>query len=223
MAYRGLIRGVLLLATVGAAPVWAAALEALDDTALSAVTGREGIAMDYELRTNADANGVALTAFNNCKNTNLCSIAIQFNNRGGNWFTVYKDTFGSMTMTDLQIDGAFSQASASVYANDSRFWNDAGTVCMPSGGAAAGCAAQLLDKPLIAFAYKNATNGQPGVNKRYTAFETDVAYHLHLGRVAVESNFDKDERGSFIGLLVSDSTQLRAKIDVDGRVFMSGF
>ncbi len=203
----------------------AGSLQAMNDADLGDVTAREGVAIDFDFSLNANTNGTAIAAFNNCKNTNLCNIALQFNNRGDTWWTVYKDTYGSTLMRNLFLDGAFSPTSASGYANSSRFLNSAGTVCLPNPAVAVGvCATAIQDKPLIAFTYQSTDGFGPAV--AYTTFENDVQTHLHVGRVAVEygaTGYSADLRGSFMGLRISDTQQLRARIDVDGRAFLTGF
>lgn len=212
----------VLMALLGLVPqVHAQALQALDDASLSDVSGREGIAIDIEMHLNTDANGVPLAALGNCRNTNLCNIAIQPNNRlngGGEWL-VLKDVSASMRIKNLFIDAAFTALNPSPYADSNRFKNAAGTICLPTGGAynAATCAASVLDKPTVQFSY-------PG---SYAAFETDVELYLSIGRMAIQytndGGFSADRNGSIMGILVSDTTQRHSKIDFDGKVFLSGF
>lgn len=221
MANRNAIIAVLI-ALLGLAPqAYAQALQALDDASLSEVSGREGIATDIEMHLNTDANGVPLAALGNCRNTNLCNIAIQPNNRlngGGEWL-VLKDVSASMRIKNLFIDAAFTALTASPYADGSRFQNAAGTICLPTGGAynAATCAASVLDKPTVQFSY-------PG---NYAAFETDVELYMNVGRMAIQytddGGYSADKNGSIMGILVSDTTQRYSKIDFDGKVFISGF
>src|SRR5690606_28074905 len=95
---------------------WAFGMQALDEEALGNVTGQEGIALDLELRQNADADGNPLASLGNCSGVgNPCLLGVQFNNRtdlGGEWLMI-KDFYGVIRMNDLWLDGADTPASAS--------------------------------------------------------------------------------------------------------------
>ena len=170
---------------------------------------------------NTDANSAPLASLGNCTGTtaaNKCKMAIHLNNRdsgGGEWL-VLKDIYGSFIIKNLYIDAASLPAAASPYANDSRFLNQVGTVCLPDNGVAAGCAARLTSKPALSMSYPGSA----------TTFESDVQWHLNIGRAAIEygaTGYNNDLRGSFMGVLVSDTTQTRAKIDIDGKIQLYGF
>jgi hypothetical protein len=218
---------VSLLTSAGSV---AGALESLGDEALADVSGREGIAVDMDLYLNSNpasgvSNGQPLASLANCSGIgNGCRIALQFNNRlnaGGEWL-VLKDVYGSMLIRNLFIDGAFSQLAPSSYADSSRFLNGAG-VCLPNPAVAAGsCASAVLDKPMLQMSFQSVN----AVGGNYTTFEPDLQLHLNIGRVAVEygaTGYNSDARGSFMGVLISDTQQLRARADIDGRVFLTGF
>lgn len=211
---------IVFLSVNVAGMAFAQQMEALDDSGLAEIVGREGIAVDIAMHINTDANGAPLSDLGNCKNTNLCNIAIQLNNRtsgGGEWL-VLKDASASMRLKNLHIDAAFTASAPSPYADSSRFQNAAGTVCLPNGQvyAAATCAGSVLDKPTVQFSYPGA----------YSAFESDFELYLNIGRMAVQygsTGYSADQNGSFMGVLISDTAQRHAKIDFDGRVFLSGF
>lgn len=221
----------LVFASVISGSVMAAgSLESLGDEELSDVSGREGIAVDMDLYLNSNpasgvSNGQPLASLSNCAGIgNGCRIALQFNNRlnaGGEWL-VLKDVYGSMLIRNLFIDGAFSQLAASSYADSTRFLSGAG-VCLPNTAVAAGsCASAVLDKPMLQMSFQSVN----AVGGNYTTFEPDLQLHLNIGRVAVEygaTGYSSDARGSFMGVLISDTQQLRARADIDGRVFLTGF
>jgi hypothetical protein len=197
------------------------ALETVSDEEMSNISAQQGIALDLEFRMNTDASSMPLASLGGCAGTtaaNKCKMAIHLNNRnsgGGEWL-VLKDMYGSFLISNLYIDATSLPAAASPYANDSRFLDQAGTVCLPDGLGASGCAARLQGKPTLSMQY-------PGL---YTVFESDVQVHLNIGRAAIEygaTGYNNDLRGSFMGLLVSDTTQKRAKIDIDGKIQMYGF
>lgn len=222
----------MLVACIGSGNAMSASLQPIDDSDLSGVTGQEGIAVDVDFYLNSNqaagaSNGQPLTSLGSCSGTtsaNGCRIALQFNNRlngGGEWL-VLKDTYGSILLRDFFIDGAFSAAVASPYADSSRFLSGAGG-CLPNSAvSAAACASAVLNKPMLQMSFKS---GQ-AVGSSYTTFESDLQMHLNVGRMAVEygaTGYLSDARGSFMGVLVSDTQQLRARADIDGRVFLSGF
>lgn len=197
------------------------ALESISDAELSSVSAQQGVALDLEFRMNTDANSAPLASLGNCTGTtaaNKCKMAIHLNNRdsgGGEWL-VLKDIYGSFIIKNLYIDAASLPAAASPYANDSSFLNQVGTVCLPDNGVAAGCAARLTSKPALSMSYPGSA----------TTFESDVQWHLNIGRAAIEygaTGYNNDLRGSFMGVLVSDTTQTRAKIDIDGKIQLYGF
>lgn len=225
-------RVFLLGAMAICGPLQAGVLESLDDGALSDVTGREGIAVDMDLYLNSNpaagaSNGQPLASLGGCTGTtsaNGCRIALQFNNRlnaGGEWL-VLKDVYGSMLIRNLFIDGAFSPLAASSYADSNRFLSAAG-VCLPNiATAAASCASAVLNKPMLQMSFQSAQ----AVGGNYTTFEPDLQLHLNIGRMAVEygaTGYANDNRGSFMGILISDTQQLRARADIDGRIFLTGF
>lgn len=204
---------------------FANALESIPDNELSDVSAQQGVALDLEFRMNSDANSAPLASLGSCAGTsaaNKCKIAIHLNNRDsgavgdkGEWL-VLKDIYGSLLIKNLYIDAASLPAAGSPYANDSRFLNQAGDVCLPDGGAAAGCAARIRGKPALSMSF-------PGLA---TTFESDIQLHFNIGRAAIEygaTGYNNDLRGSFMGLLVSDTTQTRAKIDIDGKIQLYGF
>lgn len=212
---KGLVLALALCLGAGAAQ----ALDVLDDAHLQAVTGQEGVMLDLELRFNANADATPMSSMANCRNTNLCNIALQFNNRPG-WFTVYKDVYGSYILHDLKLNAAYTPAAASVYADNSRFLDNSGNCLL--GGAANDCASRALDRPTLAMAY-NDPCPEGTQNCLYSSFNPKIEYHLQIGRTAIETLPTDDANGSFMGLLLSDTQQLRAQIDISGRVYISGF
>ncbi|MDF1780443.1 MAG: hypothetical protein P1U67_04025 [Alcanivoracaceae bacterium] len=191
-------------------------LQALDEDALSGITGQSGIALDLELRINADATGAPLASLSNCTGVgNPCVMGIQFNNRGsggGEWLML-KDYYGIMKINSLHLDGAYTPGAASPYTNHSRFYNQSGTDCLTSG-TFPNCAENGQAVFAMSFA------GSPAI------FEDDILWHLNVGRMAIEygpTGYDNDTNGSFLGLRVTDLNQTMARIDVDGTLTLSGF
>lgn len=196
----------------------AATLQPIGDDALAEVTGQEGIIMGMTMNLNLDANANTLTSLANCKNTNLCNIALQFHNRndnGGEWL-VLKDVTISIKINDLYVDAAFTPVTPSPYADSSRFLSRTGGCLTDPTLTAAGCAAGVLDNPTVQFSFNGA----------YGTFERDIEIYQRIGRMAVEygaTGYANDNNGTFMGLLISDTTRQHASIDIDGKVFLSGF
>src|SRR5690554_2456474 len=159
---------------------WAMGLQPLDEEALGNVTGQEGIALDIELRQNADADGNPLASLSNCSGVgNPCLLAVQFNNRtdlGGEWLMI-KDFYGVMRLNDLWLDGADTPVSASPYSNPDIFKNGAGT-CLLSGSNHAGCIPNNV--PVLKMHF-------PG---DYATFEEDIEIFINIGRMSVQYGAD---------------------------------
>lgn len=187
------------------------ALEQMDDSALSAISGREGIALDLELTINADSNGNPLSNLSYCSGVgNPCVLGLLFANRnagGGEWLVI-KDFFGVLRFNDLQLDASRLPATSSAYANPERFEDLSGTCmiagCDPSGGLAA-----LFSFPET-----------PG-------FNADVEWRWDIGRGAVQFGANgflpsADNNASFVGVRVADTVNNIGQIDLNGSLQLYG-
>ncbi|MEE4250351.1 MAG: hypothetical protein V2I38_07160 [Alcanivoracaceae bacterium] len=185
---------------------------ALDDSDMATVTGREGIALDLELRINADSNGAPLASMGGCSGTgNGCILALQFANRlagGGEWL-VLKGYYGVMRLNDIRLDGSRLPAVASPFANPDRFKDQNGNClvasCDPSGSLAA------------IFTYPD----NPG-------FTADVELALNIGRTSVQFGAEgylpsADNGASFLGLRIGDTQTGVGRIDINGGLQLYGF
>lgn len=201
---------------------WAFGMQALDEEALGNVTGQEGIALDLELRQNADADGNPLASLGNCSGVgNPCLLGVQFNNRtdlGGEWLMI-KDFYGVIRMNDLWLDGADTPASASPYSNPGIFRNGAGDCLLNSQP---GCIPNDVPALMMHF---------PGT---YATFEEDIEIFLNIGRMSVQYGANgflpaSDDGKSFLSLRISDLRTSSgvpnppAVIDIDGGIKLIGF
>lgn len=211
------VPAVMVLVICGIVAGFAAAehpsgMTALEDSDMASVTGREGIALDLELRINADSNGAPLASMGGCAGTgNGCILALQFANRfagGGEWL-VLKDFYGVMRLNDLRLDGSRLPAGPSAFANPKRFEDKDGNclvaACDPSGSLAA------------IFTYPD----NPG-------FTADVELALNIGRAAVQFGAEgflpsADTGTSFVGVRVGDTQTGTARIDINGGLQLYGF
>ena len=193
-------------------------MQPLDDDALANVVGQEGVALDIELRINADEDGNPLSSLGNCSGLgNPCVLALQFNNRnsgGGEWL-VLKDYYGVMKINSLFLDASQTPAGNGNYANPSRFFNQAGDACLASG-VFPNC--NINDVPALSMSFEGDA----------ATFEDDILWHLNVGRMAVqygpEGYLPSNDNGkSFLGLRISDTTQNMARIDIDGSITLTGF
>jgi hypothetical protein len=131
------------LATGGA---WA--LQVVPDDELGAVQGQIGIALQFDLRVNADEYGQALTspseaanpsAFTYCASltdfsSTGCRLALQFANRndnGGEWL-VGKNFYGRMYFPEIHIGGGRTPAAATIHEDLDRFKDDNGVPLLAS-------------------------------------------------------------------------------------------
>lgn len=190
----------------------------LSDQDLSEVSGQSGIALDLELRVNADESGSPLSSLNSCTGAgNPCLLAVQFNNRdsgGGEWL-VLKDYYGFMKLNNFYLDSDTMPLVDGNYANPSRFYNEDGTACL-SGGTYPNCNVNGSAAMKMSF---------PGFSN---VFEDDIEWHLNIGRVAVQYGANgflaaNDNNKSFLGVRISDMSQTMARIDVDGSISLLGF
>ncbi len=218
---------------VNAAVVNAQSMTALDDSALSGVTGQAGIAADLELRVNADNLGNPLQNLNYCQDpagggADLCRMSFLFHNRdsgGGEWVT-WKNFFGVLKLNNLWIDADQAPGTASPYADNStnnRFMSGAATpVCLlDSGLTATTCHQGTLNSPMLALQFNQGN-------------AAGIELFLNLGGVAIEygaQGYLQNERGPALGVLVGDvrGTDLAnpvaypAEIRIGGKMGLYGF
>lgn len=203
--------------------------EELADEQLAQLVGREGIAMDLELRINADSNGNALASLASCSgNLNPCRIGLEFQGRAGNWLML-KDYFGIMKINELLLNGYYTAvAGPPVYFDALRFASTpAGGDCLITGVAAPCVASNLWNLPAASFSFPTA--GKPAV------FYNDATLKLNIGRVAAEYNdpfpsgattlgYNRDAAtGTVLGLRVQNTAGNAAGMRLDGRMLMYGF
>lgn len=204
------------------------ALAQLDDSALSDVTGREGIAADLELRVNVDANGKPLASLGFCSgDNNPCRIAFNFLNREsgavgqkGEWI-VWKDYFGVTRINNLWINAGQTPSSGSGYADDrteargNRFMSGTGTCLLDSTKSADTCHEAARSKPFLVQEFNRGNAG-------------GLQLFMNLGRVSTEygpTGYNKDDRGTSLGLLIGDTRGRYQPADfkIGGRVGLFGF
>jgi|DeeseametaMP1372_FD_contig_123_3566_length_3781_multi_8_in_1_out_0_2 hypothetical protein len=194
-------------------PHMALSMEKLEDAQMANVTGQEGVALDLELRVNADSDGNALSSVGNCQGlANPCNLALQFANRdaaGGEWL-VLKDMYGVLRFNDLQLDGSRLPALSSAFANPSRFEDQSGNCLLPTDCTPNDSLALLLTFP-----------DTPG-------FNADIEWRLNIGRAAVQFGPEgflpaNDNGGSFLGLAIGDTVTDIARIDINGGIQLYGF
>lgn len=214
-------RFVVLASAVFASSAFA--LESMADTELSAATGQEGIALQMELRINADQYGRALTPSNtgdrgllaansgdfaNCgSTTNLsstgCRQAIKYanqNNGGGEWL-VLKNFYGRIVMPLIHVDSGYTPAAATSYVDLNRFKNKNGV-------------------PLLA-----TPNNIPVVNFSYPK-EIEI-WNLTVGGISMEhgaTGYLNADSSTVGGLKISNSVpDMPATINLQGSIGIFGF
>lgn len=217
----------------------ASGLQPLDDRALGQVIAREGVALDFFYRMNANSDGSPVAALNNCQtegagNPNPCAIAITVDQRPGMWIMM-KDMYGVQNVHSLWLDGGRYEESGSIlslrtvhglntlsnrHADPTRFHDELGN-CMIKPGAT-GSACNVTGLPSLVMQYGNT-------NDSFTV--PDVEWSLNIGRVAVQYDvgatpaYMLDQTGSFMSYNIGDfrGAYHPAEIFYDGRVLMFGF
>lgn len=201
---RGVVAGALMLMSALAG----AELAPLEEAGLGNVTGQAGIALDLESRINADSAGAALASLDNCVNTIKCNIAINVNNRndgGGEWL-VLKDSYARMKIRNLYLDSALLPSTNTAYTNANVFRDGSGNCLIAS------CDPRGLQAMQISFPESNNN--------------VDIELNATIGRVAVEygaAGYSLDQKGTFLGLRITDTQQRAARIDLDGKAYIYGF
>lgn len=203
----------LLLIILCCLPVIVSAVEALSEDELAAASGQDGIAMNIELRANANPDGtpLAFAPFNGCSgNNNPCKLGLEFAGRPGQWIML-KDYYFLLRYVDLWLDSGSTPASNSPYRNLSRFRDSLGN--------------QLLANP----------NSQPALAVSFpvkTGYQ-DIRASLFIGRLAAEFDatgpctgagyFCDQATGSVLGLKISNMSGQAVGINVDGKMKIFGF
>lgn len=220
----------LLMAMLLAVPALASLpTEELADAELATMTGREGIALDLELRLNADTNGVPLASLSSCTgNLNPCRLGLEFQGRAGKWLMM-KDFYGVLKINELLLNGAYTPAAGpAVYFDPLRFASTpAGGDCLVTGGGVPCVASNLWNLPAASFSFPTA--GKPAT------FYNDASLFLNIGRVAAEFNdpfpagtttlgYNRDAAtGTVLGLRIQDTAGGSAGMRLDGRMLLYGF
>lgn len=202
---RPIARGFLLaaLGAIMAGPAMAE-FQPMDDREMSGVTGREGIAFEWDLRINSDANGDSLTSIPREERR----LALKFAERdeaGGEW-VVLKDFSGRINFPRFTLDAFITPSAPTARADTSRFVSGTGASVSP---------------------YNQA-------NLLVTFPEDIEIYNLTVGGIAVEygdgltagSGFraDPTDSRSFMGLAIGNSQAGQpATISAEGQMTIFGF
>ncbi|PTQ89527.1 DUF6160 family protein [Agitococcus lubricus] len=197
--------------------VWADKVP-LDDQELRGTTGQAGVALDLEMRLNANADGSPLAAapYNSCtglNGNNACRMAWQANNRTNEWL-VYKNFYMVLKLNNLRLDATTLPSTSSVYADANRFKDSTGACIL------AGCTPNGLPALKLSFA-GNATT---------TEVDYEILANGVLSMEVSAAGYSASTNPGYNGFRVADSNgayvsgqNLTAKIDIDGRVLVYGF
>lgn len=243
------VGALLLPAALLAASAVHADMELLEDADLVAVTGKEGVAVDLELRYNTDAVGAPLASMSSCAgNNNPCKFALNLNNRGtigtdAEW-VVMKDFYALLKINSLRLDTGVTPGAATAYidpglgtATVGRFENP--TTCLLTG-IAGGCAATAVQNlAALRLGFK------PQAVDLTAASFSNIQWLQSLGRVSAEYDctpagagatlcgtstlgYNRDAAtGTVLGLKLARgsalATPLPANIRVDGYMTFFGF
>lgn len=204
-----LITRLSLTAFFIAACAPALAMEALEDEALSAVHGQQGVIFDIALQNNVDDSGNPI----GCSGAlNPCRFGLELADQEGAWL-MFKEFYGSLRLTGLQVEVDFLPETGTGFAEPDRFRDTNGN-CLIEDCDPRGEMSLKLNFP---------ENKQAGVYE-------DLRILVNIGRTALEFDngatpgFDRDAAsGSFLGYRLSDSiapnAEARARFNGDAHVF----
>ena len=202
------VSGLGFTSLIAVAVGHAAGMVELTNDELSGVVGQEGVAVEFELRANADAQGQPLNPL--CA-TDLaqtdCRLALQFTGRESEW-VVLKGFYGSINIPALHLDSGRTPPAATEFEDLDRFRDGDGT-------------------PLLA-----TPHDIPALE---VSFPQDIEiWNLTISGVSVEYDtgsgsgfvpgYMRNELGSFLGLKISNSVEGQpARITAEGRATIYGF
>lgn len=232
---RRIARLVFCLAALALPPaVSHAALQSLDDGNLSDVTGMgNGIAFDITMQINTDASGVptgSAAQVTACQNGTAggCPfrLALQLENRGGAWL-VLKDFYGMLKFNGLNLDAWMNPTTNTAFYNKSRFANQpfaASLTCMSDVGTT-NCNPAGMNSFMFSFSSASFSNIglYANIGRMAVEFDNNVAGSCSSINDTTNCGYVLDNRGSFAGIVVSDTTQKMAQIKVGGQVRVYGF
>ena len=169
------------------------------DAELSGVSGQEGIAIELELRLNADTNGNRL-AFCGTAPTQ-CRLGLNFANRndgGGEWL-VLKDVYGVMKIPTLDLTGTRTPAASTIYRDLTRFRDENGV--------------QLFADP----------NNIPALQLQY---RQPMQLLWNIGGISAEygaTGYENASAQSFMGVRIGNQSGQMADINIQGKALLFGF
>lgn len=219
----------LLLATSLASSA-VCALEAMEESAMGAVVGGDGIAIGLDYGVNTDQSGAPLASLSSCAGTgNPCKFAYKLAARedGGGAWTVFKDSYMSLKIPILNIGvlpAMSAVASNQAYFDDTRFRN-AGVCLLPG----AVCTAANIDTlPALMLFYPATTTSYTPVSTTggTSAGYTSLSLGMVIGRMALEfgaTGYNTDANGSFLGARIADNNGNFANMAISGKAYVYGF
>jgi hypothetical protein len=201
----------------------ALAMEVLNDADLSSIAGREGVALDLELRVNMTEDGSPLTASDpnsygtDCAGADSpCRWALSFANRDNLWL-VFNGWSVGVKINDVRLDVLAEMDSAAIpgfdlskrddrQASQNRFF-DVGGNCMLEGcstvadipSAIQNMPSMVFTTPASALSYDKSSNTSSGFNNTQIAANLDGA-----ALVTSPTGFSDPVPGTFIGAQVGD-------------------
>jgi hypothetical protein len=203
-----------LLAVLPVRGIAETGLKPLSEGEMSAVTGREGIALDLKFGINMEPNAsgdfVVSQGLGGCTGTFTdCRLALEFAGRADKWL-VLKNFYGFIQQNNLQFDASTLSNTDSPHRDEDRFRGEGS----PGPCLLAGC----------------DPNGLPALQMSYGAQpvgQSDIEAFINIGRVSAEFGstgyLNDAATGSVLGFRVSDQTQQAATADIDGQIYLFGF
>lgn len=187
------------------------ALEAMEDEALSEVTGSDGVQLTLRLRNNVDSSGAPI----GCSGfLNPCRLGLEFSGREGIWLML-KDYYGTLSINDVRLEIDVLPSTSTGFQDASRFLGGDGS-CLLAGCDPRGIQAVRISYPM---------HKGPGEYQ-------DFFLLMNIGRTALEFDdgltpgYMRDAAtGSALGFRMADSSALNAPSAArfDGAAYVFGF
>lgn len=204
----------------------------LADPSMSVVSGQDGISLELQMRLNTDQNGNPIGTGCGSASPNYsggvaesCRMGLDWANRPNQWL-VLKDFYGWLNITNIHLDsactgvgssyvsGICSGGTSTQYQDVTRFQDQTGHCLLNGSGSA--CPSGVANN-LSAFQLSFPNSG--------SSFQTDIAWGLTIGGMALETSVTGDSNGSFLGLKMADHSAANApaRFQLDGHLKVFGF
>lgn len=205
-------------------PLSVAAMEPLEDAVLASVTGREGVAVDLELRVNMTEEGVPLSGQaghygTNCVGqNNPCRWALSFANRDNVWLVFNGWSLATTVTVDIDVTSKMTSASIPGFdlsmtddrpPSHNRFFNVSNQCMLTGCTTPADIPAAIQDMPAMRITTPSSVLSYDALNNRSMGFDnTRLALNLEgAAAITAVDGFGAPVPGTFVGAQIGDMEQ----------------